>query len=106
MFHPDDVIGPYTLLRTFGRGGYGEVWLAEKRFSLLTTNAALKLPLVGDTAIETIRQEAALWLQASGHPNVVPVLEAEVYDGQVVIASEYIAGGTLHDWMTQRVPPP
>ncbi len=29
----------------------------------------------------------------------MPVLEAEVYDGQVVIASEYVAGGSLHEWM-------
>src|SRR5205807_3591966 len=54
------------------------------------------MPLVGDNDIETVRQEAALWLQASGHPNIVPVLDAEVYDGQVVIASEYIAGEIVY----------
>src|SRR5205807_3347326 len=32
-------------------------------------------------------------------PNIVPVMDADVYDGQVVIASEYIAGGNLHAWM-------
>jgi predicted ATPase len=105
MFHSGDSIGPYTLLRTLGRGAFGEVWLAEKRSSLLTTKAALKLPLVAESEIDAVRQEAALWLQASGHPNIVPVMDAEVYDGQVVIASEFIAGGTLHDWMTQRAPP-
>src|SRR5207253_2398153 len=62
-------------------------------------------PLVAEHDVEAVRQEAALWLQASGHPNIVPVLDAEVYDGQVVIASEYVAGGSLHEWMTQRVPP-
>src|SRR4051794_21295735 len=46
-----------------------------------------------------MQQEAALWLQASGHPNIVPVLDADIYDDQVVIASEFIAGGTLHDWI-------
>lgn len=99
MFHPVDTIGPYTLVRTIGRGAFGEVWLAEMRSTLLTTQVALKMPLVAENEIDAMRAEAALWLQASGHPNIVPVLNAEVYDGQVVIASEYIAGGSLHDKM-------
>ena len=98
-------IGPYTLIRTIGRGAYGEVWLAEKRSALLTTQVALKMPLVAENHVETVRKEAALWLQASGHPNIVPVLDADIYDGQVVIASEYIAGGSLYEWMTLRAEP-
>src|SRR3954468_11551061 len=99
MVHPGDAVGPYILVRALGRGAFGEVWLAERRGSLLTTQVALKLP--HDTAVDLddIRREAQSWLRASGHPNVVPVLEAEVYDGQVVIASEYVAGGSLADWL-------
>ncbi len=99
MFHPADTIGPYTLVQTIGRGAFGEVWLAEKRSVLLTTQVALKMPLIAENDVETMKQEAALWLQASGHPNIVPVLDADIYDGQVVIASEFIAGGSLHDQM-------
>ena len=95
-------IGPYVLVRSLGRGGFGEVWLAERRSSLLTTRVALKLPILDDADIEEIRREAQVWLQASGHPNIVPVLDAEVYDGQVVIASEFIAGGTLAAWLEKH----
>ncbi len=105
MFRPNDTLGPYTLIRTLGRGAFGEVWLAERKTALLTTQVALKLPLVSEDDIETVRLEAALWLRASGHPNIVPVMEADVFDGQVVIASEFIAGGSLHEWMMQRLPP-
>ncbi len=100
MFHGGDSIGPYTLVRTLGRGTFGEVWLAERRTALLTTQVALKLPLDTDADLDLVRKEAQAWLRASGYPNVVPVLEADVFDGLVVIASEYIAGGSLHDWMT------
>ena len=102
MLHPNDKIGPYTLIRILGRGGAGEVWLAERRSTLLTMQVALKMPLIAETDIAIVRQEAELWLKASGHPNIVPVLDAEVYDGQVVIASEFVAGGSLLDWMRAR----
>src|SRR2546421_10627601 len=102
MFHTGDVIGPYALLRTLGRGAFGEVWLAERRSSLLTTQVALKLPLESFADLEVVRSEAQVWLRASGHPNIVPVLDAEVYDGQVVIASEFVAGGSLADWLLQH----
>src|ERR1051326_6604840 len=102
MIQAGDTIGPYTVVRPLGRGAFGEVWLAERRSSLLTTQVALKLPLDVETDLEEIRQEAQVWLRASGHPNVVPVLDAEVYDGQVVIASEYVAGGSLADWLHQH----
>ncbi len=102
MLQPGDTIGPYVLIQILGRGAFGEVWRAERVSSLLTTQVALKLPLDAATALETIRQEAQVWLKASGHPNVVPVLDAEVYDGQVVIASEYVAGGSLADWLARH----
>src|SRR2546426_660172 len=102
MYHTGDEIGPYSLLRNLGRGAFGEVWLAQKRSTLITTQVAIKLPTNASTDLDLIRREAQVWLTASGHPNVVPVLDAEVYEGQVVIASEYIAGGTLHDWMEAR----
>ena len=46
---------------------------------------------------EAIRQEATLWEEASGHPNVLPIIDADIYDGQVVIVSEYAEDGSLAD---------
>jgi hypothetical protein len=81
MFRPADQIGPYALVRELGRGTFGVVWLAERRTRLVTTKAALKLPLLVDPDLDAITQEARLWVQVSGHPNVLPVLEADVYEG-------------------------
>lgn len=97
MFHANQKIGQYTLIKKIARGGFGEVWQAEKQSPLVTKKVAVKLPLDEQVDIETIKQEATLWEEASGHPNVVPLIDADIYDGQVVIVSEYASGGSLDD---------
>ena len=97
MFQESQKIGSYILVKRLGRGGFGEVWLAEKRSQFFTKKVAIKLPLDDQVDFETIKHEATLWEQASGHPNVLPIIDADVYDGQVVIVSEYADGGSLFD---------
>ena len=97
MFHEGQQIGLYTLIRKLGRGGFGEVWLAERKSKFVTTKVAVKLPLDEQVNFDAIHQEATLWEQASGHANVLPIIDADIYDGQVVIVSEYADGGSLAD---------
>lgn len=92
-------IGPYVLERLLGKGGFGEVWLATRQGSLVNTRLAVKLPIASQVNVDAIRREANLWAKIGGHPNIMPIFEATVYDGQVVIVSEYAAEGTLADWM-------
>lgn len=101
MFQPGQKIGPYHLERPLGEGSYGVVWLAEERTGLIQRPIALKLPKDPDPDIDAIRREATTWLRAGKHPNIVQVLHADIYDGQVAIASEYIPGGSLHTWLQQ-----
>ena len=101
MPKPNDRIGPYELIRKLGKGAFGEVWLAHDVDNLVASApaVALKLPLDDDVDLDAIRQEATVWVAASGHPNVLPMLEARLYDGQVVIASEYAPDGSLQQWL-------
>ena len=102
MEEPVRKLGPYTLVSKIGRGAFGIVWLAEKKSSIATTRFALKLPRDEDIDLEAFKQEAAIWLQASGHPNVVPMIEADMYDEQVVIVSEYVPDGSLAAWLKKH----
>ncbi len=95
MFRSGQQIGSYILVQRIGRGGFGEVWLAERRTKFVTTKVAVKLPLDEQIDAETIKLEATLWEQASGHPNVLPIIDADDYDGQIVIVSEYAPDGSL-----------
>lgn len=97
MFHPNQQIGPYSLIRKLGKGAFGEVWLAEKRSQFFAKKVAIKLPHDDQINFDAISQEATLWEQASGHPNVLPIIDADIYDDQIVIVSEYAEGGSLDD---------
>lgn len=102
MLRAGDGVGPYTLINKIGSGSYGVVWLAERRTAITTTKVALKIPLNDDFDIEVIKQEADLWVQASGHPNILPIIEANIYQDQVVIVSEYAPGGSLSNWLKEN----
>lgn len=102
MFTKGQQIGVYTLVKKLGKGGFGEVWLAERQSQFFMKKVAIKLPLEEQVDFETIRREAELWEEASGHPNVLPIIDAAVYDGQVVIVSEYADGGSLADKLKEE----
>src|SRR5215213_8732586 len=99
MFRESEKIGPYTLIRRLGRGAFGEVWLAENRAKFATTQVAVKFPLDDQLDPSLIEQEAQLWVKASGHPNVLPIIEANEYDGQIVIVSKYSPDGSLKHFL-------
>jgi serine/threonine protein kinase len=102
MLRAGDRIGPYTLIKKLGGGAFGMVWLAENRTAIATTQMAIKLPISDDFDMEVVKQEANLWVRASGHPNILPIIEANIYDGQVVIVSEYAPDGSLASWLKQQ----
>ncbi|HLM00494.1 MAG TPA: serine/threonine-protein kinase, partial [Pyrinomonadaceae bacterium] len=43
-----------------------------------------------------------LWEQASGHPNILPIIDADEYEGQIVIVSEYAPDGSLDGWLKEN----
>jgi serine/threonine protein kinase len=101
-FVPGTRIGPYCLKEVLGRGAFGEVWLAEKDSALAKMRLALKLPIGVTVDIDEVRKEAELWMRAASHPNVLPIFEADIYDGQVAIASEYAQDGSLENWLNKH----
>jgi serine/threonine protein kinase len=99
MFQIGDHIGPYSLLQKIGRGAFGEVWLAEEKTAISSHRVALKLPNEEDVDLEAIRQEATVWEEVKGHPNILPIIKADIVDDQIYIASEYAPDGSLSKWI-------
>jgi eukaryotic-like serine/threonine-protein kinase len=87
-------IGPYHLLRPIGRGGMGEVWLAEQR-EPVRRRVAIKLIKAGmDTRevvarFESERQALALM----DHPAIAKVFDAgSTPQGRPFFVMEYVVG--------------
>jgi CYTH domain-containing protein/predicted ATPase len=85
-----------------GHGSFGEVWLAERASGIARTRLAVKLPVGVAADLDSIRHEAEVQVRAGNHPNVLPIFEADIYDGQVVLVSEYAPDGSLAGWLARQ----
>lgn len=94
-------VGHFLLIRLLGQGSAGEVWLAED--INLGRQVALKLPRSKDPETMSLLFEAKT-AASLRHPHIVPVYEVGQDGGQVFIASEFIDGLTLRDFLSTGKP--
>ena len=101
-FSAGERIGPFRLLRLLGRGGMGEVWLAEQADGRVTRQVALKLPalhLQGGVWEERFHRERDI-LAKLAHPNIAHLYDAGVSEaGQPYLAMEYVEGESLTEYV-------
>jgi eukaryotic-like serine/threonine-protein kinase len=96
------VIDHYRVVSLIGRGGMGEVYLAQD--IRLGRQVALKL-LSGELTQQTERvrrfQQEARAASALNHPNILTIHEIGQTDEGQFIATEFVEGITLREHMTQ-----
>jgi serine/threonine protein kinase len=87
---PGAQVGPYTLLSVLGEGGFGTVWLAERREPMVQ-RVALKIikPGMDSKAVVARFEQERQALAVMDHPNV-----ARVFDGGVTDASVQAGRGS------------
>ncbi len=93
-------IGPYTLIRLLGRGGFGAVWLAGQT-QPIRRHVALKLIKRGmdseDVLARFRAEQQALALM--DHPNIARVFEAgSTPDGRPYFAMEMVEGQKITEF--------
>ena len=102
---PPPLAGRFEFVRSLGAGAMGEVVLA--RDLELGREVALKRLTAhsrdDDHRRQRILREARA-LAKIHHPHVVTLFDAQVHEGDVLLAMEYVDGPTLDAWV-QRDPP-
>jgi serine/threonine protein kinase/tetratricopeptide (TPR) repeat protein len=93
-------LGRFVILDKLGEGGMGVVYSAYD--PQLDRRVALKLWRAGSgqDAHERLMREAQ-GLARLSHPNVVPVHDVGVLDGQVFIVMEFVVGMSLRAWVQE-----
>ena len=103
---PPAQLGRFTIVRELGRGGFGVVFLAEDPD--LGRLVALKVPRIevlshGESWRRFLREARAA--SRLDHPNLVPILEAGELGPAAYIASVFVDGPSLADWLKGREGP-
>ena len=99
-------LGRFKILRELGRGGLGIVFLAHD--PVLNRHVALKIPRSESLLTPELHQRFQREAQAAArltHPNIVPVFEIGEAGPILYIASAYVAGQSLAEWLRAQTAP-
>ncbi|MGE3172766.1 MAG: tetratricopeptide repeat protein [Planctomycetota bacterium] len=98
-------VGAYRLVRLLGRGGMGEVHLAEREGADFRQQVAVKLlrhDFAGDRLLQRFRTERRI-LAGLRHPNIAALLDGGTTDdGRPFVVMEYVDGTDLATYCTAR----
>ncbi len=94
----------YELIRSLGRGGMGEVFLA--RDTKLGRRVAIKFLHTQDPALVQRFVLEARATARCGHENIVTLYEADTFQGRPYMALEYLQGNTLAELLDGDKPIP
>lgn len=100
---PNTRLGHYEIRSLLGKGGMGEVYLAND--SKLKRRVAIKLlpPEFTENPGRLHRFEREAYAASSlNHPNILTIYEIGEADGQRFIASEFVEGESLRQRMSRR----
>ena len=92
-------LGVYRIISQIGKGGMGEVYLAED--TRLNRKVALKflsMEFVGDNWAKRQLVKEAQAAAMLDHPNICPVYGIEAFEDQTFIVMQFVEGDTLADF--------
>lgn len=93
----------FNLIKLLGKGGFGEVYLAQHNSSKKLIALKVMLPAIAanEKAVKRFLREIEN-TKALQHPNVVQIMDYDFFEGLFFFTMEYCSGGTVADLMQQH----
>lgn len=95
------MLGNYQLKKLLGKGGMGEVYLAEH--IKLGRKCAVKVMAKqfndNPTFVERFQREAKAMAKLDDHPNIVRVFDVDIDRRRHYVAMEFVDGHSMEDWI-------
>jgi serine/threonine protein kinase/Tfp pilus assembly protein PilF len=101
---PGDEVGPYKLVSQLGEGGFGTVWLAERRQPFVQ-RVALKIikPGMDSKAVVARFEQERQSLAVMAHPGIARVLDGGLTPkGRPYFVMEYVRGRPITQFADER----
>ncbi|MES1205758.1 MAG: serine/threonine-protein kinase [Pseudomonadota bacterium] len=100
-------LGGYTILQRIGRGGMGDVFLAQHRRVARRAAVKVLIPELSQkaTVLDRFFNEARA-TSLIKHPGIVEILDCDVLDGQAFIIMEFLDGESLGAYLHRTGPLP
>lgn len=103
-----EFVGAYRIIRLIGRGGMGNVYLAERAtgdFDRVVAIKVIKRRLITDRMVARFRHERQT-LADLDHPSIARLFDGgETDSGAPFFVMEFIEGRPLNQWLAEAVPP-
>ncbi len=102
----DRRLGPYRIVERLGRGGMGEVYLAERDDQQYRQRVAIKVirGFPGDEALERFRRERQILAELQ-HPYIARLLDGgTTAEGQPYLVMDFVDGLPLSKWCDRHGP--
>jgi WD40 repeat protein/serine/threonine protein kinase len=100
----DTILDLYRVTDILGEGGFGKVY--KVRHQGWNLDLAMKIPkpeiVTAAGGIEGFEQEAETWVNLGLHPHIVSCYYVRRVNTAPAVFAEYLAGGSLHDWICSR----
>jgi WD40 repeat protein/serine/threonine protein kinase len=100
----DTILDLYRVTDILGEGGFGKVYKVHHQGWNL--DLAMKIPRPETVAaaggVESFEQEAETWMNLGLHPHIVSCYYVRRIDTVPAVFAEYLAGGSLHEWIRSR----